>query len=131
MPVKTVPASRQDILRKYPRLTAHLVCHSLGYFTPESAAGAILAHVQKRSSYSEWYMTMVGGVLRERGYSAENRASEEETEAAFLEVGRKALRRSFRYRRSHRGYMAEYRQARSLVERSRQTGDSGALFMSW
>ena len=47
----TVPraTARDDILRRYPRLVSHLICESLGYFTPEGAAGAILAVIQNQS----------------------------------------------------------------------------------
>lgn len=45
-------------------------------------------------------------------------------------VGRRTLERAIRSRHMHRGFMAEYRRARLLVERVRQTGD-GPLFASW
>lgn len=30
------------IMKKYPRIVAHLITESLGYFTPKSAANAII-----------------------------------------------------------------------------------------
>ena len=31
---RSKPGSSQEVLSRYPRLTAHLVCESLGYLTP-------------------------------------------------------------------------------------------------
>ena len=32
--------SALEVARRYPRLVAHLICDSLGYFTPQAAASA-------------------------------------------------------------------------------------------
>ncbi len=107
------PESRDDVLHRFPRLVAHLICESLGYFTPEGAAGAILDVKQHRPTWCEWYVHMA---------SVGKRPVED--------VGLRTLERAIRGRHMHRGFMAEYRQARLLVERVRQTGD-WPLFASW
>lgn len=101
----------EEILERYPRLTAHLVCESLGYFTPRSAALAIQAHRAERGCACEWYIQMSG-----RGRT-------------LLEVGANTLDRAFRHRRHHRGYMAHYPQARELVELERR--QTSAMLSSW
>ena len=105
--------TRDEILRRYPRLVSHLICESLGYFTPEGAAGAILAVVRNRPCACEWYLHMAGLA----GLSLED-------------VGRHTLRRAIHSRHHHRGFMAEYTRARALVHRLVTTGDS-PLLASW
>ena len=105
--------TRDDVLERYPRLVAHMVCESLGYFTPESAAMALLGHILERSTACEWYLYIQGLSGR-----------------PLLEVGREIVARSFKRRHSHRGYMAEYAVAKALVDRVR-VGGSGPLFGCW
>jgi hypothetical protein len=105
--------SRDEILKRYPRLVSHLICESLGYFTPEGAAGAILAVVQNRACACEWYLHMAGVGGR-----------------SLEDVGRDTLRDAIRSRHHHRGFMAEYAHARALVHRLVTTGDS-PLLASW
>jgi len=107
------PATRHEILRRYPRLVSHSICESLGYFTPEAAAGAVLAVLENRACACEWFLHMAGV----RGRSLQ-------------EVGHDTLRRAIRNRRYHRGFMVEYTHARVLVERLIKTGDS-PMFASW
>jgi len=106
-------AARDDVLKCYPRLVSHLICESLGYFTPEGAAGAILAVVQGHPCACEWYLHMAGVGGR-----------------SLEEVGQDTLSRAIRSRHEHRGFMAEYRRARALVDRLVKTGES-PLFASW
>ena len=105
--------TRDEILRRYPRLVSHLICESLGYFTPEGAAGAILAVVQHRACACEWYLHMAGVGGR-----------------SLEDVGRDTLRRAIGSRHRHRGFMAEYARARALVDRLVKTGE-GPAFASW
>ena len=107
------PESIEDILNRFPILVAHLICESLGYFTPQAAANAILSHRQGFIHACEWYMHMAG---RDRDP---------------LQVGRDVLNRAFKARRHHRGYMAHYPQARALVEAVRTKQTSGPVFSSW
>ena len=103
----------EEVLKRYPRLTAHLICESLGYFTPRSAALAIQSHRAERAHACEWYLHLSGN-----GRS-------------LLQVGADTLRRAFRNRRHHRGYIAHYPQARELVERERRRPGPGTVLSSW
>lgn len=107
------PESIEEVLDRYPRLTSHLICASLGYFTPRSAANAILQHIHGKECYCEWY------------YDWATKGN-----ISALEVGRKALTMAIRFRHHHKGYMAEYQQARALVESSR-SGKGEPMFASW
>ncbi len=102
----------EEILEHYPSLTPHLVCESLGYFTPKSAALAIQARQQGRGCACEWYIHMSG-----RGRT-------------LLEVGADTLDRAFQNRRHHRGYMAHYPHARELVEMESQHANP-TMMSSW
>ena len=106
------PGSPAETMRRYPRLTAHLICESLGYFTPKSAANAILQHRQGREFGCEWYSHMASG------------------DRSLLQVGADTLQAAFRRRRNHRGYMAEYARARTMVQME-LAGDPGPTFSSW
>ena len=104
--------SPEEIMARYPRLTAHLICESLGYFSPRAAAMAIRDHKMKMENACEWYIDMMRG-----GKS-------------LLEIGADTIAQAFRRRRSHEGYMAEYTLARALVERE-TAGAPGLIFSSW
>ena len=108
------PASNTDeVLKRYPILTAHLICESLGYFSPRAAANAVLSHVRKQPNYCEWYISAAGF-----------------NEAAQVEFNARTIGRAFSHRRSHRGYMANYPSASLLVKRS-ASGAGEPLFGSW
>jgi len=115
--ITSVRPTAVDVLRRYRRLASHLICESLGYFSPEAAANAIAAHKAGRPFWCEWYMHLAGG-QPERG------------EQAMLAVGRETLRAAFRYRGTHRGFMASYAQARRLVDEAIRSG-TGPAFASW
>ena len=89
----------QDAMRRWPRLTAHLICESLGYFSPTGAAMAIRDYKLGIPNYCEWYSHRFG-------FHAER----------ILEGGKQVLEEAVQHRRQHTGYMASYRQARLLVE---------------
>lgn len=107
------PTTRDDILKRYPWLVSHLICESLGYFTPEGAAGAILAVIRNQPCACEWYLHMASVGKK-----------------PLEEIGRDTLRHAIRSRHQHRGFMAEYTHARALVDRLVKTGQS-PLFASW
>ena len=108
------PTTIDEVLERYPRLTGHLICESLGYFTPRSAANAILAHVQEKACFCEWYAHLA------HGYN----------EKLLIKIGRNELERTFRNRHHHTGYMANYLQAKALVKIVRQGGED-PKFASW
>ena len=124
--VQSKPRTMQEVLQRYPRLTGHLICDSLGYFTPEAAAHAVLAHIRGEPCYCEWYYDWCGKVLARKAV----RPTQQEWDAQMLEVGRQAIERAFRGRHHHTGYMAHYPQARDLVDHVR-AGGKGPIFASW
>ena len=104
--------SSREVMDRYPILVSHLICASLGYFTPKAAANAIVTHIRGQDFYCEWYADMA------------NRGKD------IQDVGRDTLKRAFQSRRFHKGYMAEYQTARLMVEAERQ-GETDFKFMSW
>ena len=100
-------------MARYPRLTAHLVCESLGYFTPTTAALAIRDHQIGRENHCEWYshMTRYGGNI--------------------LEIGAQTIGQAFRRRQTHRGYLAHYPRAQALVEHELRNRGETRAFSSW
>jgi len=104
---------------------AHLICESLGYFTPLSAANALLHYHKDQPFWCEWYMHVAGLRIANRG----RRLTHADLDAVVVEVGRDVVRSAVRQRRHHRGFMAEYAQARVIVERARR--GQHPIFMSW
>ena len=105
------PETTDQVLEIYPALTAHLICQSLGYFTPHAAANAILAHRNGQDFYCEWYM------------------SQRRADKTMREIGARAIKTAFRMRHSHQDYMAHYPLARALVDAAKQGMEP--TFSSW
>ncbi len=108
------PNTPKEALERYPRLVGHLICASLGYFTPETAANAVLNYIRGEPNWCEWYTHMA------RGWDTDK----------LLQVGRHALEDAVRGRHHHQGYMAHYPQAQALVEHVLK-GGAGPAFASW
>jgi len=96
----------EEILHRWPRLVAHLICQSLGYFTPWAAANCIADHKNGEPNWCEYVAHCYSGNPKP------------------------PLEAAIRGRRTHRGYMADYRLALAIVERVR-AGDPGPMFASW
>jgi hypothetical protein len=95
-----------DVMRRYPRISAHIIAESLGYATPTRAALILRDAKHRQQNWCEWiYSCYQCDALR-------------------------AVQDAIRNRHSHRGYMAEYAQARALVERALRSGDE-PVFASW
>ncbi len=111
--IPTANLSMEDALRRWPRLIAHLIAESLGYFTPERAANALLPFKRGQENWREWFLHMAS-------------------------IGRKPIRQAavdtlrcaIRDRAFHRGYMASYELALKIVRRRIATG-VGPVFGSW
>jgi hypothetical protein len=112
--IRAKPKSVEEVIVRYPRLTAHLIAESLGYFTPRSAANAILRHIQGHSFCCEWYV----------------HCAQSYDEQKVIEVGIKAIRLSFRNRKYHTGYMASYTQAKAITDSVKKGGPDPVL-ASW
>ena len=93
-------------MRRYPRVTGHIIAESLGYATPTAAAHIGLDGLHGRENYCEWIYTCYDGNARE------------------------CLQKSIRSRHYHKGFMAEYRLAKKLVDRALESGEEPML-ASW
>ena len=109
---KSKPASSQEILSRYPQLTAHLMCESLGYLTPMAAANAILSHIQKQGFACEWYLDMT------------------RKDRSLIQVNENIISMAFRHRHFHTGFMADHRSALVMVEQELNGGQPVTL-MAW
>ena len=98
--------SEKEVMRRYPRITAHIIAESLGYATPSRAARILKDAIEGRENYCEWIYSCYGGDPR------------------------LAVENAIRNRHYHRGFMRDYRLAKRLVERAIDTGEE-PLFASW
>ena len=108
------PSTVDEVLNRYPRLTGHLICESLGYFTPRSSANAILHYIQGRGFACEYYAHMA------RCYE----------DKMLIKIGLNEIERTIRNRHHHTGYMANYLQAKAMVKKVRDGGPD-PKFASW
>lgn len=100
------PNNSEAVARRYPRIVAHVIAESLGYATPECAARIVFDLIRRRENWCEWIYSC---------YSCDPR---------------KAVAAAIQKRHFHKGYMAEYRHARHLVEEFNTTGNQPE-FASW
>jgi hypothetical protein len=112
--------SQRDILRRWPRLVAHLICESLGYFTPKSAANAILHFKKNEPFYCEWYCHMA---------QFRNKQRDMYDKESLREVTQDVLKWAIERRHRHKGYMADYKQARAVI--TAELKGKGPEFASW
>lgn len=98
--------TREEALRRWPRIVAHIIAESLGYATPDLAAKIVADAHDGRENWCEWIA------------------------CCYRCDPRKAVEKAIRYRHSHRGYMAHYPQALALVRRLIETGEQ-SLLASW
>jgi hypothetical protein len=110
--------SQNDVLQRLPCLTAHLIAESLGYFTPQSAANAIVRYAKSEAFFCEWYYDWASKRF------ANGNTKSGDLRDTVKEVGQLALQNAFERRRHHRGPMAEFKRALVLVLHVRQGGDS-------
>ena len=96
----------EEIMRRYPRITAHIIAESLGYATPTKAALILRDAKNRQENWCEWI------------YSCYDRN-------ALL-----AVQHAIRKRHLHTGYMSEYKLARALVDRALKDG-AEPLLASW
>src|SRR5579863_4423376 len=92
--------TRDQVLQKYPRLISHMICTSLGYFSPLCAANALAHHISGQPFYCEWYSHIC---------SCRNKGNFDQEEV--LKVGADVVRAAFEERRHHSGPMCEYQRA--------------------
>ena len=111
---RALPRTSDETMARYPALTAHVICQSLGYFSPHGAASAILDHLHGRGGCSEWHLHIARGGKSLREVNSDM-------------IAQAAARRHF-----HRGYMASYAAARRLVDETlKNNGRPVTIFGSW
>lgn len=92
LPVK-IAMTGDDAMLRWPRLVSHLICTSLGYFTPEAAAECVAGvwNGTNGGGYCEWISSCHKG----------------DSLAPVIEA--------FQGRKHHTGFMAHYPQAAGMV----------------
>lgn len=96
-----------DYLRQYPSICAHIICESLGYASPLTAAGILHDAIHNKINGSEWIISCYRG-------------------DAML-----AVRDAIRFRDTHQGFMADYGLALLAVYKELGTPDTTYRFGSW
>lgn len=100
--------SEKYYIKRYPRIVAHIICESLGYATPTKAARILIDAHNRNENWCEWI------------YSCWNRNP------------LPAVQNAIRCRHNHKGFMADYKFARAIVERFNETdGRDEPIFASW
>lgn len=108
-------------MQKYRCIVGHMICESLGYFTPRSALRAVLAHRNGTHYACEWYSHMAMC----QGKDMFDRES-------LLNINRATLQQAFQARRKHSGYMADYPTAKALVDQEiKDEGSTHGMLASW
>jgi len=97
----------EDVQLRWPFLTAHMICESLGYATPDCAARIVLDAANGRENWCEWI------------YSC------------YKKDPRGALRMAIRTRHHHHGYMSDINQAAKLVLQAMVHGQPDGMLASW
>ena len=103
--VNKLPQDNVEALRRWPRICAHIIAESLGYATPLSAARILLNAKKGQQDWCEW------------------------VSACFNSDPRLPVQNAIRRRHYHRGYMADYRLAKKIVEA--ELVGKGPVFASW
>jgi hypothetical protein len=100
------PETPDEFMRRYPRITGHIIAESLGYATPRTAAIIGLDGLHHRENWCEYIFS------------------------CFDRNAKACLERAIRNRHNHTGYMAEYGMAKKLVDHYIETGEQPML-ASW
>ncbi len=110
-----------DELKRYRCLVGHLICESLGYFTPRSALHAVLSHRDKKPCACEWY-----------SHIAMCQGKDMFDQEALREINRNVLSQAIQRRHEHQGYMSDYPTAKALIQREvDDEGSTASMLASW
>lgn len=93
-------------LHRYPNIVAHIICASVGYATPTTAAYIIKDYREGRQNFCEWVYSC---------YDANPRIPVE---------------RAIRFRHSHIGFMRSFKKAKAIT-REAITNNKEPLLASW
>lgn len=114
--LKDYEQSAEYVMRRYPLLVAHMICESLGYFTPKCAAIALIRYRDGEAFFCEWYSSCVP---RDKWFDQE----------AIKEVGRSVIKGAFANRKNHKGYMSSLESAKACIQR--ELAGCGPILASW
>jgi hypothetical protein len=103
-----------EIVKHYPRLTAHLIAESLGYFSVSAAAHAIKAYKDNKEWWCEWYID-----IQMKGRLTD-----------MKEINKYVIQRAIANRHGHKGSMASYTEAKKQVNAALQ-GKEVPEFGAW
>lgn len=103
-----------ETVRRYPRLTAHLIAEGLGYFSVSAAARAIKAYKENVEFWCEWYID-----IQERGGIKD-----------IKEINKYIIQRAIANRHGHKGSMSSYKEAKRQVDAALQ-GKEVSEFGAW
>lgn len=103
---KIADMSRDQIIARYPRIVAHIICHSLGYATPSVAASILKAAATRTPHWCEWIA------------------------CCYNTDAKKAVRHAIENRHHHRGFMQDYRHACRIVKEAIDAQNE-PLLASW
>jgi hypothetical protein len=107
----------EEVMKKHPRIVAHLIAESLGYFTPRSAAIAIIKAKNNEPYYCEWYTDCAG------------RYGDMLDKKNVARVTKEVLEQAIKYRHVHKGYMSDYKKALEIVKKAIEGNEP--TFASW
>jgi len=105
--VRPKPTTSREFMKRYPRVTAHIISESLGYATPLTAARIGLDGMNRNPNYCEWIAHCYGRDARE------------------------ALSRSIKSRHYHKGFMSWYKERALPLVRYAIEKEEEPLFASW
>jgi len=116
------PMTGREAITRWPRVVAHMICESLGYFTPKSASEALASYKNNDSYACEWYSHICS--QRNKGFF---------DEAELKLIGADVVKWAFLNRERHKGYMAEFQNAMVLVLEELKTKDGlpCSMLASW
>jgi len=100
--------TREQIMRRWPNIVAHVICESLGYATPSHAASILRNALIGDPDYCEWIDACYKG------------NPTKPVQYAISPSGR----------RSHHGYMSSFKMARALVQEANDN-QREPVFASW
>lgn len=113
--------TRDEALKKYPLLVAHMMCESLGYFSPLSAANALAAYANNETFACEWYSHM-----------CMCRGKDLFDNKELLKVGREVVELALINRHRHKGYMSDFDYAKKLVRKELEDqGSTSGMLAGW
>lgn len=113
------------MMKRYPRLVAHMICQSLGYFTPFRAAQAVAYYKDNKPYFCEMYSHSVH--LRSKHLTGKE--NDFFNRDIIMDVQKDFIDYSFKSRHNHKGYMSDYITARKLIVKELE--GKGPEFASW